>query len=525
MKKQNPDPSTQPENSSADIAVRKGSSLLPSVLFYEAVEQSSTAISITDEKANILYANPAFSKITGYPIEEVIGQNQSMMTARKTPNSVYEAMWGSLARGNSWCGLLVNRRKDGSDYLAEVTIAPFGHLGGETAHFLGMHRDVTEYHQLQQQVRNQNALIESVIDATPVITLLLDEDLKVVLDNQAFRTLKSSFKNIDTLQGFLGTLQESMGEQFESIRDKRGSFENKEISFDAGGEAGQRWFNCSGVWLEQQNDSQVAFINGGRKLYLLLVASETTMIKQQQEQLRMAALSALMAEGGRVQSMRETLAGAIYQIQQPVNLVGAAAAIVARRHEDFGDSGALLNVLNHALAAGKDTLDTLQKSMPSKPQEARAPVNINHLIREVLSISTNKLLSDGVVVDWQPSAVLPTLLGNEASLRNVIKELVDNAIEAMRQERHGAPELRIFTACRENMIEVVIEDTGSGIPEELHLKVFQPFFSTRQGGSGCGMGLPSSQETVNDHSGSLEIDHSYQDGCRFRLLLPIARRE
>ena len=81
-------------------------------------------------------------------------------------------------------------------------------------------------------------------------------------------------------------------------------------------------------------------------------------------------------------------------------------------------------------------------------------------------------------------------------------------------------ELRIFISNSVNLISVVFEDTGGGIPAELHFKVFEPFFSDC---AGVGMGLAIAQEVANLHSGSIRIDPSYNQGSRFILQFPIVK--
>ncbi|HNA29665.1 MAG TPA: PAS domain S-box protein, partial [Thiobacillaceae bacterium] len=77
-------------------APRDGASEAPLEVFRQAVEQSALAISITDAKARILYANPAFQRVTGYGREEVLGHNESLLSYRVTPRIVYESMWAQL---------------------------------------------------------------------------------------------------------------------------------------------------------------------------------------------------------------------------------------------------------------------------------------------------------------------------------------------------------------------------------------------------------------------------------------------
>ena len=97
---------------------------LPHQVFRQAVEQSALAISITDAKANILYVNHAFERLTGYPRAEILGQNQSDLSNKVTPDSVYQGLWRTIQARHSWTGTLVNRTREGGDYLAELTVSP-----------------------------------------------------------------------------------------------------------------------------------------------------------------------------------------------------------------------------------------------------------------------------------------------------------------------------------------------------------------------------------------------------------------
>ena len=140
-----------------------------------------------------------------------------------------------------------------------------------------------------------------------------------------------------------------------------------------------------------------------------------------------------------------------------------------------------------------------------------------------MSVSTDRLLERGVVVDWQPTPLLPKLVGKESQLRGMFKQLIDNALDAMDEKNLARRELNVITAHpTADIIQVVIEDSGPGIPEELQLKVFEPFFSTKgQGGKRAGMGLVMAQQVVNDHSGSINIHTAEKGGCRIILELPI----
>jgi len=505
--------------------VKSYKSMLPPNLFFETVEQSPVAISITDPAANILYTNHAFQRVTGYTSHEVIGKNESILSNRTTPRIVYETLWGRIQQQKPWSGTLVNRRKDGTRYLAELTISPVMNNKGRTTHYLGIHRDVTEVNSLNKQIKYHKKLIESVVDSSPVITALLDENGKVILDNMEYKKLAGDMRGREPAEAFLLALQELLKDNFEGLKNKRLDFSNREVSFDPGGGQQPRCFNCSGSWIESMDDSADAFFEMKKTRYLLLVANEITALKRQQQEMRMNAMRALMAEEELVQSMREALSGAIYQLQGPVNLISAAATMQERRVDNGHlENTALLSALQEALKAGQKALLTLQACVPEGSNETPELININLILREVLALSTERMLEHGIVIDWQPAMTLPLVSGRAKRLRSMFKQLIDNAIDAMSSGKAHDRSLLIKTDASENELEIIVQDSGPGIPEHLHTRVFQPFFTTKgSSGKQAGMGLTMVQDVINEHAGSIHIDADFTAGCRFEIRLPLSK--
>lgn len=500
------------------------SSMLPPHLFFEAVEQSPVAISITDARATILYANRSFEKVTGYSCEEIIGNNESMLSNKTTPRIVYETLWARIMQQKPWSGTLINRRKDGTRYLAELTITPVLNDAHETTHYLGIHRDTTELHSLEKRVGNQKKLIESMVNAAPVVAVLLDDTGNVVLDNLEYKKLTSDMRHREPAHEFISALRETLGEHFENLYMQHRDFADQEISFDPGGISPPRYFMVSGTWIKELDDSADAFFEGNKRFYLLLIANEITQLKRQQEETRINALRALTAEEELVQSMREALNGAVYQLQGPVNLIAAAEAMQQRRDSNSKEGLALLSALNQAMAAGRHALQTLQSCIPQSPVDTRDYININRILRDVLMLSTERMLKNGIVVDWMPAPTLPAIYASERRLRGMYKQLVDNAIEAMALHGSALRELHITTRNTTDNLIITIEDTGPGILEELRLKIFEPFFTTNKTNNRAGMGLSMVQDVVNEYAGTLEIDPDYTNGARIVVTLPIRQK-
>ncbi|MCP5159532.1 MAG: PAS domain S-box protein [Gammaproteobacteria bacterium] len=132
-----------------------------------AVEQSPESILITDLEARIEYVNDAFTRVTGYTRNEVLGQNPRILQSGRTSQKTFAVLWAALAQGRSWKGELVNRRKDGSEYIEFVCITPLRQPDGLITHYVAVKEDITEKKRLGVELdRYRHHLEERVTQRT-----------------------------------------------------------------------------------------------------------------------------------------------------------------------------------------------------------------------------------------------------------------------------------------------------------------------------------------------------------------------
>ena len=496
-----------------------GQGVLSPPLFFEIVQQSPLAISVTDNKANILYVNPAFEALTGYDKDEVLGENESLLSHKQTPAEVYQGLWTTIQDKRTWRGNLVNRRSNGDAYLAELNISPVLNEQGDISYFLGIHRDVTVLNALEKQVHHQKALIESVLDSAPVAVALIDAEKKVILDNQAYKKLLGDLHGQEPANLFLDALQQEGIDLKTMCRNARG-FNAVEVRLDKAGRNEPRWFSVSGTWVDELDSTAGSYFNqpARKRCCLLLVANEISVIKRQMEQARIHHLRASLAEQQRIQGMREAISGAIFQLQSPLNMIQAAAGMLER----VADPDKARDVLDQVLASGQQAMETLRGALPAELAEGETSVNLNVLLQDVLTLMTDDLLARGIIIDWHPQAVLGSITGRPNQLRSMFMRLVENALLAVAETGQDHRGLRITTRSREESVEVLIQDNGPGIADELRLKVFEPFYTGWKHARGhAGMGLSLVQDTVNLHGGVIDINPDYVDGCQVRLSFPM----
>ncbi|MHB1358754.1 MAG: PAS domain S-box protein [Rhodocyclaceae bacterium] len=153
----------------------------------QAVEQSPESIVITDLDARIEYVNARFLQATGYRRAEVIGQNPRILQSGKTPPATHAAMWQTLSRGQSWKGELINRRKDGSEYVEFAIISPLCQPDGTLTHYVAVKEDVTEKKHLGEELDRHRHHLEKLVDErTAQLEFALDKAESASLSKAAF---------------------------------------------------------------------------------------------------------------------------------------------------------------------------------------------------------------------------------------------------------------------------------------------------------------------------------------------------
>jgi two-component system, cell cycle sensor histidine kinase and response regulator CckA len=125
-----------------------------------AMRQVAEVALITDLAGTIRYVNPTFERVTGFSREEAIGANTRLLKSGVHGPEVYRRLWDTLLAGEVFTGSLVNRKKNGDHYVAEVVINPLRDEGGAITHYLELQRDVTLERELQEALRQAQKMEE-----------------------------------------------------------------------------------------------------------------------------------------------------------------------------------------------------------------------------------------------------------------------------------------------------------------------------------------------------------------------------
>ncbi|NOU47568.1 MAG: PAS domain S-box protein, partial [Bacteroidales bacterium] len=185
-----------------------------------AMEQSPASIIITDIEGKIEYVNPKFNEITGYTLEEVIGQNPRILKSGETSADNYKLLWQSITSGKGWEGEFHNKKKNGELYWELASISPIVDPDGIITHFLSVKEDITARKQTEKELINAKEKAEESDRLKSAFLATMNHELRTPLNHiMGFSDLIQSGINLENATEYAGIIYRSGQNLLEIIED------------------------------------------------------------------------------------------------------------------------------------------------------------------------------------------------------------------------------------------------------------------------------------------------------------------
>jgi PAS domain S-box-containing protein len=480
------------------------------------VASVSDSVLITDPNQfdnPIIYTNPAFSRITGYQPEEVLGRNCRFLQGSGTNQQTIEQIDACLARREEVNATVLNYRKDGKPFWNELKISPVFSEEGDLLYFVGIQRDITEYKQAEAKICEQAALLDVATDAIFVRDL---ED-KILLWN----------KGAERLYGW--NSEEVLGKQAVQLLNQEKIAHLREI---------RKTVFEEGLWKGELH--QVT--KDGKRI---IVESRWTLVRDEEEKPKSILvvntditekiqLEAQFLRAQRMESIGTLASGIAHDLNNELTPILASAQLLLlptklseekkrqllKTIETSTKRGAALVKQVLLFARGVEGKRTIL-------QTEQLILDIKQIVEETfpksLDIQTH-IQKDSWMIN-----------GDATQLHQVLINLCVNARDAMPKGGTlslSATNLFIdenfvrmnLDATVGSYILITVSDTGMGIPPTVIDRIFEPFFTTKEQGKGTGLGLSTVMGIIKSHGGFVDVTSRVGKGTQFKIYLPAIRK-
>jgi two-component system, NtrC family, sensor kinase len=358
-----------------------------------------------------------------------------------------------------------------------------------------------------QELEKKRKEIQAVLDGITDLMLVLSEDLKIQRVNHVF---SEWFPDIDPIGKYCYKIFRGNNSKCENCPALR-SLELEEVVKDLCIYKVEDKFRHFEIIASPLKTDPTGERN------VLLFKRDVTLEKEFQAQFyqaeKMATVGALAA-------------GVAHEINNPLAAISGFAEGLQRRIgrlQDRVETTVIDDFTEYTDTIIKECLrcrDIVQTLLTfSRPVvSSLCPVDINQCVRDTLFILKHHFKEQhNIAVKTDLQENLPFIYGDESQLKQVIINLFTNAFDAT----GDGDIIRIITRSGQNDgVELIVEDSGCGIPSELHDKLFEPFFTTKPVGKGIGIGLSTCYSIVKNHSGEISVTSREGRGTFFKVSLP-----
>jgi signal transduction histidine kinase len=256
------------------------------------------------------------------------------------------------------------------------------------------------------------------------------------------------------------------------------------------------------------------------------VETATRELAQRNEELRLANESLFQAQRQLVQAEKLSALGHVaatvaHEIGTPLNSISGYIQLMLMEGAGSEVVGRRLRIIESQLDRLAQIIRNLLNST-RQPEPQLQALNINQLLEAMGNLTQPGMSLRGIHLIWQLYASLPPVAGDPGLLQQVFLNLITNAIDALPQGGvltiSTSPSLGVSQ--NGHFVEVTVQDSGSGMSEEVKRKAVEPFFTTKEPGKGAGLGLAICNEIIRSHHGKLEIESQEGKGSTIRLQLP-----
>jgi two-component system nitrogen regulation sensor histidine kinase NtrY len=225
----------------------------------------------------------------------------------------------------------------------------------------------------------------------------------------------------------------------------------------------------------------------------------------------------------RLAAWREVARRIAHEVKNPLTPIKLAAQRLQRRFTGhLGEDAAIFDECTQVIINQADEIKNLVNEFSRfarLPQLNLAPQDLNQLVQETLLLYQE--VQPRITLEFTPDPALPPLLLDREQVKRMLLNLLDNALGSM--PGRGTITVSVTGDQARERVQLIVADTGVGVPDRDKIRIFEPYFSTKRGGTGLGLAIVSS--IVAEHQGFLRVEDNVPQGAKFIIYLPMYRAD
>jgi PAS domain S-box-containing protein len=496
-------------------------------LLKTAIEQSNESVIIMTGRPDppgpeIVYVNPAFTKMTGYALEEVIGKTPHILQGPKTDHSVLLQLCKDCAEGKVFHGETVNYRKDASEFHLEWTAGPVRDECGEVTHIVAAQQDVTGRWRVEEELRKREDELRSLFDLSAIGMAKVSSEGRYLRVNRKYCQMLG-YSEQEMLRLTLYDVTHPDDREVSHVK-MNSSFAGlpEEYSIE------KRYVRKDGAIIWALVNWTIVRDDEGRPLLSVANIQDITARKQaeaEREELLLRERAARETAEAATRSKDEFLAVVSHELRSPLNAILGYAALLRYGGMDVREIEKAAEVIERSGKAQAHLIDDLldtARIISGKLRLAVGPVDLVSVIEESVQTIHPAAEAKGVSLQANLPPEIGQITGDPVRLQQVVWNLLSNAVKFTPQG--GRVEAQLERV--DPHIRITVSDTGKGISPDFMPYVFDRFHqsdasSARRHG-GLGLGLALVKYLVELHGGTIEATSAGEgQGAAFRVTLPV----
>ncbi len=475
---------------------------------------SDYAIYMLDPEGRVTLWNKGAERLKGWTEAEVVGQHMALfyppraVVAGKPEGDLDRARTNGLLKEEDW-----RLRKDGSQFLADVTLTPLRDKAGELRGFGKVIRDVTDQRAADRQLVASAAQMRSVLSTVPDAMVVIDARGKILSFSAAAERL------------FGYSEREIFGSNVSSLmpspdRERHDDYLDRYLTT---GE--RRIIGIGRTVLGQKRDGSTFPMElsvgeaetSGERVFTGFIRDLT---EKHRAEARIEDLRSGLVHAARVSAMGTMASTLAHELNQPitavVNYVEGIRDLLAEPHADDLPMirDALTDTVNEAMRAGQ--IVRRLREFVAKGEVEKKVEDLPTLVEDAAKLALIGAREKGITANFALDPRVPTILADRVQIQQVLINLMRNAVDAMAM----SPERRLSVSSSPDdgaMVRVTVSDTGPGLPAEIRSDLFRAFNSTKD--EGMGLGLSICRTIVEAHGGRIWLETAPGAGATFHFTL------